>query len=106
MSILKILIMIPIIGIIINIIIPNKNKKINKIIGMLTTIISLYIVLYIMIKYNINNNEIQERDNINLKYYKISIWLDGISLSIIIIITSIQGHLKMRWVKNLEQWHR
>lgn len=117
---LKILISIPLIGIIINNIIYyymntlylkkktlllnqsfiDKNKLGNQqswenninIIGkisMIITLIMLYITLWINITLNNNSNEFQYRDYIDLYYIRMSLGIDGVSMSVIIIITLI-----------------
>lgn len=119
---LKILISIPLIGIIINNIIyyymntlyfQNKNPHfaenpsqqnwqksqtlnpqswgVNIIgkISMIITLIMLYITLWINITLNNNSNEFQYRDYIDLYYIRMSLGIDGVSMSVIIIITLI-----------------
>jgi proton-translocating NADH-quinone oxidoreductase chain M len=92
---LLILVGLPLFGIIINnFIIPllfNNNNK-NKYIGvfsMITTIIVLYISLYLFLTMNNNSNEFQYREIIDLYYIRMSLGLDGVGLSVILIITLI-----------------
>lgn len=56
---------------------------------MIISIIVLYISLWIYITMNNNNNEFQYREIIDLYYIRMSIGIDGVSLSIILIITLI-----------------
>lgn len=90
------LISIPIIGIFFNNLIYEiiKNTKINKskvlnIISMIITITILYISLWIYITMNNNTNEFQYRNIIDLYYIKFSLGVDGVSISVILIITLI-----------------
>ena len=86
---IKLLISIPIIGIIINNIIPRLDKEKERIIGMMSTIITLYIILIIYLRYNPGINEYQFRDNIDLGIINIGLGIDGISINILLIITMI-----------------
>lgn len=92
---LKVLISLPIFGIIINNVCYElfKHKiylsKVLNLFSMLITILTLYISLWLYITLNNNNNEYQFRDLIDLYYIKISLGLDGVSLSVILIITLI-----------------
>lgn len=81
---IKLLMVNPIIGLILN----NSplGQKYSKYIGMLISIISLYIILIMNVKYNTITNDFQFRDSLNLYFYNLSLGLDGISLSILLII--------------------
>lgn len=93
---LKILISIPIFGIIINNFLfeilkkTNKNKsQIFNVLSMIITLIVLYISLWIFLTMNNYNNEYQYRELIDLYYIKLSLGVDGVSISVILIITLI-----------------
>lgn len=92
---LKILISLPIIGILLNNMIYEiykKKKEISKylnIISMIISIMILYFTLWLYLIINNNNNEYQFRDIIDMYYIKFSIGLDGVSISIILIIALI-----------------
>lgn len=110
------LISIPLIGIIINNILYEiiKNTNINKskilnINSMITSLIILYISLWIYLTMNNNSNEFQYRDIIDLYYIKFSLGVDGVSISVILIITlifPILMLLKDGEVKNKESTKR
>lgn len=110
------LISIPLIGIILNNIIYEiiKNTNLNKskilnINSMITTLIILYISLWIYLTMNNNSNEFQYRDIIDLYYIKFSVGVDGVSISVILIITlifPILMLLKDGEVKNKESTKR
>lgn len=92
---LKILISLPFLGIILNNFIfsvPFFKKVKSQIIGifsMIITLLVLYFSLWIYIVINNNNNEFQFRDIIDLYYIRMSLGIDGVSMSIILIITLI-----------------
>ena len=81
---LKILISLPILGIFS---IQLFNKSLGRIIGMISTIITMYVSLYMLIRMNNNNTEYQYRDIIDLDYIRITLGIDGISMSLIIVTT-------------------
>lgn len=83
---IKLLISIPIIGLIINNIIP---KKAERIIGMISSIITLYVFLWMYLRYNPGINEYQFRGNIDIGVINIGLGVDGISMNILIVITTI-----------------
>lgn len=83
---LNIIISIPIIGILL-IQIFDKREKIGRIIGMIFSIITMYISLYMLIRMNNNNAEYQFRDFIDLDYIRITLGVDGISMSLILVTT-------------------
>ncbi len=94
---LKLLICLPIIGILfINSIYEIYSRIYSRIsykylntLGMLFSIVVLYTSLWIYMTYNNSINEYQYRDIIDLYYIKISLGLDGVSISVILIITLI-----------------
>ena len=83
---LKIIISLPILGII-SILLFNKKKGGARIQGMINTIMTMYISLYMYLGMNNNNTEYQYRDVIDLGYHRITLGVDGISLSLILITT-------------------
>lgn len=83
---LKTIIIIPILGILFL----QYIKKIEgRIIGMIISIIMMYITIYMLISMNNNNIEYQYRDFIDLDYIRITIGVDGISMSLIVLTTII-----------------
>jgi NADH-quinone oxidoreductase subunit M len=94
---LKLLISLPLIGMLLNNIIYelNKGKEIREIskrlnlISMFITLIVLYISIWLYLTMNNYTNEYQYREILDLYYIKISLGIDGISISVIIIITLI-----------------
>ena len=86
-----ILISLPIIGIILNNLHIKKFYEIKKEIGLIISIIIMYFTMYIYLIYNYNSNEIQLRKNIKLigENIIITLGIEGISLSILLIITII-----------------
>lgn len=83
---LNLLISLPILGIFF-IKIFEKREKIGRIIGMIFTIITMYVSLYMLIKMNNNNAEFQFRDFIDFDYIRLTLGVDGISMSLIIVTT-------------------
>lgn len=81
---LKLLISLPILGIFS---IQLFNKKNGRLLGMISSIITMYISLYMLIKMNNNNTEFQFRDFIDLNYLRITLGVDGISMSLILVTT-------------------
>lgn len=77
---IKLLIINPLIGLLLN------NIRPSRYIGLIVSIISMYIILYINLKYNTNSNEFQFRDTFDLSFYTLSLGIDGLSNSILIII--------------------
>lgn len=62
-------------------------KKEERLQGMIFSILTMYISLYLLMSMNNNNTEYQFRDSINLEYLRITLGVDGISMSLIIITT-------------------
>lgn len=85
---LNLLISLPILGIFLIQILKEK-EKIGRIIGMLISIITMYVSLYMLIKMNNNNAEYQFREFIDLDYIRLTLGVDGISMSLIIVTTII-----------------
>lgn len=81
---LNILISLPILGIIL---IQIFNKKIGRIIGMIISIITMYVSLNMVIKMNSNNAEYQFREILDLDYIRLTLGVDGISMSLILVTT-------------------
>lgn len=85
---LKIIITLPILGILlIQIYPPTAGEKIGRIIGMIISIITMYVSLYMLIIMNNNNAEYQFRQYLDLDYIRLTIGVDGISMSLIIVTT-------------------
>lgn len=82
---LKLLITMPLFGIFLIQIF--KKNNISRIIGMLSSILTMYISLYMLIRMNNNSNEYQYREIIDLDYIRITLGVDGISLSLILVTT-------------------
>lgn len=55
--------------------------------GMIFTILTMYTSLYMLMGMNSNNTEYQYRDFIDLDYIRITLGVDGISMSLIIVTT-------------------
>ena len=83
---LKLLISLPILGIF-SIKLGEKKEGWGRILGMISTIITMYISLYMLIGMNNNNTEYQYRDVIDLDYIRITLGVDGISMSLILVTT-------------------
>lgn len=83
---LKLLISMPLLGII-SMKLTEKREGWGRIQGMIYSIITMYISLYMLITMNSNNTEYQYRESINLEYIRITLGIDGISLSLIILTT-------------------
>ena len=83
---LKLLISIPLLGII-SMKITEKREGWGRIQGMVYSIITMYISLYMLITMNSNNIEYQYREVIDIEYIRITLGIDGISLSLIILTT-------------------
>lgn len=81
---LKLLISLPILGFF-SILLFNKSY--GRLLGMISTIITMYISLYMLLRMNNNNIEYQYRDQISLEYIRISLGIDGISMSLILVTT-------------------
>lgn len=83
---LKLLISLPILGVFS---IQLFNKSLGRIIGMISSIITMYISLYMLIRMNNNNTEYQYRDQIPVvsEYIRITLGVDGISMSLILVTT-------------------
>jgi len=62
-------------------------NNLARTLGMLSSIVTMYISLYMLIKMNNNSNEYQYREIIDLDYIRITLGIDGISLSLIIVTT-------------------
>jgi NADH-quinone oxidoreductase subunit M len=82
---LKLLFTMPIIGLL-SIKITEKKGYVREQ-GMIFSIITLYISLYILLIMNNTNMEYQLRDWIDLNYIRITLGIDGISLSLIVVTT-------------------
>ena len=85
---LNIIISLPILGIFL-IQILEKREKIGRIIGMIITIITMYISLYMLLRMNNNNAEYQFRDFIDFEYIRLTLGVDGISMSLILVTTML-----------------
>ena len=66
-----------------------KTPHLARLTGMITTILTLYIALYIHIKMDYNNIEYQLREVIDIYNIRITLGVDGISISLIILTTLI-----------------
>ena len=83
---LKLLISLPILGLFS---IQLFNKSLGRILGMISSIITMYISLYMLLGMNNNNIEYQYRNIIDLEYIRITLGVDGISMSLILVTTII-----------------
>lgn len=91
---LKFLICLPLIGLIINnlVYLTKKNETITKklnFFSMFFSILVFYVSFWIFLIWNNFSNEFQFRDILDFYFIQISIGIDGISISIILIITLI-----------------
>lgn len=83
---LKLLIITPLLGLI-SMKFTEKKENWGRIQGMVYSVITLYISLYILITMNNNNSEFQYRDIIDLEYIRVTLGIDGISMSLILVTT-------------------
>ena len=91
---IKLIIGIPLLGLIINNIIPgriNKSREIN----MGVSILTLYINFWILLIFNSNNIEYQLRDSIllsfnNIEYTRLTLGVDGINLALITLVCILE----------------
>ena len=83
---LKLLISMPLLGIIMGKVLGSKGENQRKI-GLLYSIITMYISLYILLTTNNNNIEYQYRETIEISGIRIVLGLDGISESLILVTT-------------------
>lgn len=81
---LKILISLPILGLLTMQLFSSKR---GREIGMIFSIITMYQSLYMLIGMNNNNIEYQYREAIDLDYLRITLGVDGISMSLILVTT-------------------
>ena len=85
---LKLIISLPILGFF-SLQLFSKKEGWGRIIGMINSIVTMYISIYMLIGMNNNNIEYQYRDVIDLDYIRITLGVDGISMSLILVTTII-----------------
>lgn len=81
---LKTLISLPILGILTMSLL--KGEK-GREIGMISSLLTMYLSMYLLIGMNNSNIEYQYREVIDLEYLRITLGIDGISMSLIIVTT-------------------
>lgn len=88
---IQILVFSPLIALIINNCDFLGRNKIRKILNMIISILTLYLVLWIFLTINFNNNEFQYRNSFGvLPFFKITLGIDGINISLILLMCILE----------------
>lgn len=99
---LKLLITLPILGILsINTI--KFGGMRSRVQGMVYTIITMFVSLYLLLEMNNNNTEFQFRDALDFDYFRITLGVDGISMSLILVTTILMPILLLLKDKDEEE---